>query len=254
MRRPDIDQLAEMSDLDPLNLKFASIDDVAGALLGFQRTKLISRRSRIAWENGNTLPMTQEVKENRSDIVRGTFLEIYREYLPLRQALEAYSIKSVCDIGCGQGINDVFLHRDFKPDFTLVDIEETESQYHLWSEAGSGYASLDAAKRLLEENGVAGGCISTINPRKAEWAQTGHEFSLVTSLYSCGFHYPVDEYLELFVDTIEAGGLVCLDVRKGYFDKRDAAAMQLLDVSDQTVVYRDRKSVRYLFHQTRGAV
>jgi hypothetical protein len=126
MNRAEVDALADFADLDALKLRFDSIDDWACALLGFQRTKQISRRSRVDWEARKTETLLEEVKTRKESIIRGALLEIYQEYLPLKAALMPRAIKSVGDIGCGQGINNLFLHHDFKPKFTLVDIEETD--------------------------------------------------------------------------------------------------------------------------------
>jgi len=234
--RADIGTLASMDDLRSLSLNTASISDTACALLGFQRTKQISRRSRLIWENGDTSALAQEVQDRKSEIVQGAMLEIYQEYIPLKKALSGQDIKTVCDIGCGQAINDVFLQADFQPAFTLVDIEETEDQYHNWADSGSGYASLESAKNLLLENGVAAASIEMINPRKDQRDVNLETFDLVTSFYSCGFHYPVDEYIELFVNTVKAGGAVCLDIRGRYLTKGSEALSQLSAVAEMEVV------------------
>lgn len=244
-----IDQMADLSDLDSLDLRFNSIGDQACALLAFQRTKQISRKSRLSWEAGNEEAMLTEVKTRKKDIIRGAFLEIYQEYLPTRMALKSRKIASVCDVGCGQGINNVLLQHDFVSRFTLVDIEETDDQYHLWAENGSGYASLASAKSLLVENGTSAENIVTINPKKTPWDQSGHQFDLVTSLYSCGFHYPVDEYIELFLDTVRNGGAVCLDLRKNYLNRGSEMLSNLMTVGSAEVVYEDEKSTRYLFQK-----
>ena len=247
--RNAIDQIADLSDLDALGLRFDSIDDPACALLAYQRTKQISRKSRLGWEAGAQETMLTEVKERKEDIIRGAFLEIYQEYLPTRMALKSRKIASVCDIGCGQGINDVLLQNDYGPRFTLVDIEETDEQYHLWAKSGSGYASLASAKALRVENGASAGDVVTVNPKKTSWAQTGHQFDLVTSFYSCGFHYPVDEYIALFLDTVNNGGAVCLDFRNNYVNRGSDVLSSLWNAGRTDVVYEDEKSKRMLFQK-----
>ncbi len=249
LKRPDIDQIATMSDLDQLDLAYGSVSDAAAALLSYQRTKQISTSAQTAWEQGDKRPILREVKARKNEIIRGAMLEIYQEYLPLRDVLKSRKIETVCDIGCGQGINDVFLHRDFQPAFTLVDIEQTDAQYHFWSDTGSGYASLAAAEGLLLENGVAPERLRTINPRKTDWPQKGHGFDLVTSFYSCGFHYPVDEYMGLFLDTLETGGAVCVDLRKSYLAETTGGIADLQAAAETTTVYKDRKSLRLMFHR-----
>ena len=254
LTRIEVDRLADAAAIAALDLSFDCIDDAAGALLGYQRTKQISRASRTSWEAGDARPLLAEFRARRAEIVQGAALEIYREYIPLRRAIEGREIRSVCDVGCGQGINNLFVYRDFGPSFTLVDIEETDEQYHLWREAGAGYASLDAARALLVDNGVAGAAVETVNPRHRAWAQGGRGFDLVTSLYSCGFHYPIDDYLELFVDTLETGGAVCLDLRGHYLETGSPALSRLAEAGVPELVFEDTKSSRMLFRRAGGVL
>lgn len=181
--RPQIDRLASADEIRSLNLSDRALSSDAIVLLGFQRTKQISRKSRLAWKEGNTVPLQREALLRRRDIFEGALLEIYQEYLPLRQFLTDNDLRPsrIIDIGCGQALNDLFLHKDFEPHFTLVDIEETDDQYHAWSNHGSGYASLDDARALLHDNGVAGSKVVTINPRLAPDALIDLEGDLVTS-------------------------------------------------------------------------
>lgn len=247
--RDAINALADYADLEELAIQFESIDDVSCALLGYQRTKQISRQSRSAWEDGNRDVLLAEVKQNKDSIIRGSFLEIYQEYLPVMAELGSREISSVCDIGCGQGINNVFLHLDYAPSFTLVDIEHTDEQYHMWSGEGSGYASLEAAKALLLENGADPDDVTTINPTQVAWNAQDKHFNLVTSLYSCGFHYPIDDYLQLFLNTVENDGVVCLDLRRRYL-KRNSDALDALKEAAQVIeVYEDARSFRWLFRK-----
>ncbi len=192
----------------------------------------------------------QEVRARKIDIIEGALLEIYQEYVPLRQSLGEARVKRVCDIGCGQGINNVFLNIEYAPQFTLVDIEETDDQYHFWADVGSGYASLNSAKDLLVSNGAKEADVSLINPTQQDFDQTGHEFDLVTSLYSCGFHYPIDEYTELFLDTIAGGGMVILDIRKKYMKFKSPGLSHLLAQAKMGIVYEDAKSIRVKFYSS----
>ena len=250
LTRADIETLASLDDMRSLSISTDSISNTACTLLGFQRTKQISRQSRLTWETGDKALLEQEVKDRRDDIIQGAMLEIYQEYIPLKQSLAGAKIKSVCDIGCGQGINDVFLQNDFQPSFTLVDIEETDDQYHNWADSGSGYASLESAKNLLMENGVPVSSIEMVNPSKDTRDINFETFDLVTSLYSCGFHYPVDEYIDLFVNTVKKGGAVCLDIRGRYLKQGGEGLSKLRAVAEMEVVYNDNKSVRALFRKS----
>ncbi|MFN6978974.1 MAG: hypothetical protein ACK4OP_12675, partial [Gemmobacter sp.] len=171
------------------------------------------------------------------------------EYLPLRDCLRRLgrAPARAVDIGCGQAITDAFLWRDFGADLTLVDIEETPDQYHAWAAAGSGYAALADAQAFLIGNGVPAASVTTINPRQPG-ARIPTSTDLAMSLFSCGFHYPIAEYAELFCATVEAGGAVVLDLRLRYLRRPDAALARLMALAGtQEQVFRLEKSERILF-------
>ncbi|WP_420557155.1 hypothetical protein [Roseovarius sp.] len=224
----------------------APMSDEAIALLGYQRTKQISPRSRKSWEAGNPVPLRQEARERRDTIFAGALAEMWVEYLPLRSHLRDNGIApaSVIDIGCGQALPDLFLHHDFKPRFTLVDIERTDEQYHNWAGSGAGYASLDEATALLHGNGVAKTKVKPINPLKTPEAMAGLKADMLISFYSCGFHYPVDDYADLMRAVLEAGGTVCLDLRKRYLRRMPDTLARLLEAGRRTDLFEDPRSFR----------
>jgi len=233
-------------ELEKLKIQTASLTDEAIMLIGFQRTKQINKKIQDAWRAGNTQPMADEVRARRGEIVAGALQEVWREYVPVREYLFENGLhpKQVADVGCGAGINDIFLACDYSPDFTLIDIEQTEDQYHGWADTGSGYASLTSARAWLEENGVSPESIETINPLRAPGRMEDIQPDLVTSLYSCGFHYPLDDYLPMFLRAVSAGGVVILDIRERYWQRKPDALEQLCLAGEVNEIYRDVRSVR----------
>ena len=231
-------------ELARLDLKTETLANADVMLIGFQRTKQISKASRQAWETGDTAPMAAEVDTRHQAIIEGALAEIWQEYLPLRDYLNSEGLRPthVADVGCGAAINDLFLAHDFDCSFTLIDIEETPTQYHGWADSGAGYASLDSAQALLRANGVTES--TAINPKQSPDAVADVKADLATSLYSCGFHYPVDGYLDLFGRVIGSGGTVVLDLRGRYYRRRQGGLAQLLDMGNVTELYHDERSVR----------
>lgn len=232
-------------------LSGAAISHRGLMLLGYQRTKQISRRARLAWEAGDPAPLDAEIRARGAAVFDGAAAEIHGEYLPVRAALTARgrSPARVIDIGCGQAINDAFLHRDFGSAITLVDIEDTPAQYHAWAAEGSGYAALADAVAFLVANGVPEDRITAINPVREPGRMAGLGADLVTSLFSCGFHYPVGAYGDLFCNTVSSGGLVLLDLRRRYLKRPDAALERLMAAAGGRMesVLKMEKSERILF-------
>ena len=238
-----------MNDLDAMGITGQSIPVAALMLLGYQRSKQISPRARRAWEAGDRSVLEAEARSRGAAIFRGALAEVFEEYKPLRRALimAGRNPGHVIDIGCGQALNDALLYKDFGCAITLIDIEETPAQYHNWNDAGSGYASLDAARGFLLENGVPE--VVTINPPRQPETPKNPRGDLGTSLISCGFHYPVGDYLELFLDTVKSGGAVVLDLRNRYLRKPDPALARLLAETRQTAIEGfEKKAQRTMFH------
>ncbi|RMD91297.1 MAG: hypothetical protein D6811_09250 [Alphaproteobacteria bacterium] len=223
-----------------------SAQDVA--LVGYQRTRHVTRAARLAWEQGDRRPMLALARQRRDAILAGALEEMYAQYLPLRAALAEVELRParVIDIGCGQALGDVFLERDFAPHFILVDIEESGEQYHGWAKEGAGYASLAAARAYLMANGVAEGRIRTVNPRSEELGVTPRAGDLVISTYSCGFHYPVDDYVEMMLETVAAGGAVCIDLRNRYARRGEPALSRLLEAGVVRTLFTEERSRRVL--------
>jgi hypothetical protein len=218
-------------------------------LLGFQRTKQISRRSRLAWEAGDPAPLDAEIRERGAAVFDGAAAEIHAEYVPIRDCLRRLGRHParVIDIGCGQAINDAFLWRDFAPDIILVDIEETPAQYHHWAAEGSGYAALSDSVAFLVANGVPADRVAAINPLRAPERMERLAADLVTSLFSCGFHYPIGSYADLMGATIAGGGAVILDLRLRYLRRPDPALERLMAAGRMETIIRLEKSERVIF-------
>ncbi|GAB4533252.1 MAG: hypothetical protein Tsb0024_02500 [Ruegeria sp.] len=244
--RHTLGTLASEQDVKAFGFTDDTLPDAVIALLGFQRTKQISKHAREAWMVGNRAPLMAEVVERRSEIFNGALLEVLQEHIPLRRFLAERKIqpRSIVDIGCGQALPTLFLLRDHSPKLTLVDIEHTDEQYHSWARSGSGYSSLTHARDLLVNNGADPREVETLNPLNSRNAMAQVRGDLVTSFYSCGFHYPVDDYSELMVETISAGGTVCLDLRKRYLRRRPAPLDRLLSAGRMVTLYEDPRSYR----------
>lgn len=246
LTRADIDTLDVAADVAAMGISDAAVPPEVLALLGMQRTKQISPTSRRAWQAGNPDPLLIEARDRGHQIFQGALLETYREYIPLRDFIHArgFRPRQVIDIGCGQAISDLFLCRDFNPLINLIDIEETEEQYHFWADTGAGYASLDSAVAMLRDNGVPAGKITAVNPRLDAQALRAVRGNLLISFYSCGFHYPVDVYARMMTRTVERGGIVCLDLRKSYVHEAPGKLPRVLDSGEVHILYEDPRSVR----------
>lgn len=199
-----------------------SATDVAN--LALQRTEVmfntgiprIGAPSYLFWARFNSkLPLMLEARLRRQKIISGALAVITAEVAQIVARLPSEPVARLCDIGCGYAFHDVFLGRVV--DLTqihLIDIEHTDQRHHDFNRCGAGYSNLERAAALLASNAQPGKQppISTLNPQRQEM-DFSHCFDLIISLLSCGFHYPVDIYLEFFERCLAPGGQIILDLR-----------------------------------------
>ena len=137
--------------------------------------------------------------------------ETFKSYLPDACA-------SVLDIGCGMAGIDAFIDRhypDSSPDIHLLDRSRVErSVFYMFNEQAAFYTSLEVARQLLVENGIAGNRIHLHEVREGNEITASPKVDLVISLLSWGVHYPVDTYAEQVRTLLSERGIVVLDIRK----------------------------------------
>lgn len=172
-----------------------------------------------AWEAGDEGPIRGAVATLGSAIARRAAAVIHAEYLALRPHLAALAPARVADIGCGYGLLDLFIARDLGAEVVLIDIEANARRHFGFEAEGAAYTSLATARALLEANGVAREGITTLNPAREPLAAAG-TVDVALSLLSCGFHYPVDAYLDFFAGQVRAGGAIVLDLRERTADRQ----------------------------------
>jgi hypothetical protein len=86
-----------------------------------------------------------------------------------------------------------------------------------------------------------------VNPARDPAAIPKLSGDLVTSFFSCGFHYPVADYADLMAATVRSGGTVILDLRGRYLAQPDPGLKHLLDISTVTTLLDMPKSKRLAF-------
>lgn len=128
--------------------------------------------------------------DDYSKVMADYLKEVEEEYNQLKPFLPS-EIKNVLDIGCGMGGIDIFLYRDYKPKITFLDRNGIDNEvkygYHKTS---SKYCLLSETKKFVESHGVLGAKYVNID----EEPFPTEEFDLTISLFSMGFHYPLQTY------------------------------------------------------------
>ena len=147
-------------------------------------------------------------------ITIGNYLKEVDEFLKVYKIINADHLVS---IGPGNGVFETLLLKkiNFK-NILLIDIEDTKSQKHGFANKGSGYASLASTKNFLVSNGIPLETIKICNPRIHNIPK--FKFDLLFSLYSMGFHYPCDEYVDFIIENSSVNSKIIYDKRRKVID------------------------------------
>jgi len=119
----------------------------------------------------------------------------------------------ILDIGCGIAGVECLLSNNNK--IYLIDKTQTDKNiYYGYKDKTSFYNSLEIAKQNLIANGIQENNIFT---QEAEDNKIlfKEEFDLIISLISCGFHYPIETYLDQIYNKLKMGGTLIINIRKG---------------------------------------
>ncbi|MCB4456396.1 class I SAM-dependent methyltransferase [Leisingera sp. McT4-56] len=206
---------ATADPVDPATLDFSVFTDRDVANILLQRSELASSGQTIRdWLAGDEQLLLDEARGQREHILHGAVGIAGRECGFFLNSTDSIAPERAADIGCGYAFASLLLHRRYGCSIVLIDIEEGNGRHFGFEGEGAGYSSLKTARAFLEQNGVPSEKITTVNPKTDDTAALG-AFDLVISLASCGFHYPVSTYEDLFRSQISGGGGIVLDIRKG---------------------------------------
>jgi SAM-dependent methyltransferase len=179
-----------------------------------------------AWNEGDMAPIVGVAERLGQEIARRAAAVIHAEYLALQPLLAQIKPQRIADIGCGYALFDLFAARDLGAKLLLIDLESNERRHFGFAPEGAAYSSLAVARSFLERNGVAPERIATLNPSAGDPVAAG-QVDLAISFLSCGFHYPVDAYLDYFDRAVAADGCVIVDLRATSAEPQMRALAQL---------------------------
>ena len=119
-------------------------------------------------------------------------LNTFEKYLPS-------NIKNVLDIGCGLGILHILLNQKYKnkPEFFLLDKSKIDLKIKYgFNKNYESYNDLKETRNILLKNGILEEQIFIKNVD--EEININKKIDLVISLKSMGYHYPIENYTNLF--------------------------------------------------------
>lgn len=173
---------------------------------------LFPQRTRLETEYALTRESTQE------DVDAAITKMIQKDYLMVNDYLPT-KCGSILDIGCGLALSDVALYNHYKnnynkkPNIFLLDKNEFDTtKISGFNKEYKGYNSMDAAHDILTTNGVDSDKINLYETDNFDELYD-KKYDIISSFLSCGWHYDVSTYMDLFDKTLSDTGVLILDIR-----------------------------------------
>ena len=123
------------------------------------------------------------------------------------------TIERLIDVGAGMGGVDVLLFKYYNgvPDLVLLDADRVdEGITYGFSARPSAYSKKSEVKEFLISNGVPRDKFTCIK----QFPAPSHQYDLILSLISCGFHYPLSVYMSNIKAGLKPEGVLIIDIRK----------------------------------------
>ena len=199
-----------------------------------------------AWERGETAGLDNVIQDLGAKLAQRSVDVLYGEYLKIRPLLRIISPKKFADIGCGYGVFSYFIAKDFKSTAYLIDLEENDERHFGFEASASAYSNLNKAAAFLRSNGIAKTKAVPLNPEKDDLSKVKN-IDFAISTIACGFHFPVDVYMQFFTESVRPGGAIVLDLRKS---ESQSQRQTLSSIGDVMIIEQARKYHRVLVHKT----
>lgn len=127
--------------------------------------------------------------------------------------------KKIVDIGCGLGVVDAILARDWKiDDIVLIDGDGSGEKHGEYREGGKPWNNVRTAVEFVRTNATRDCRINSriaMTPTDLGWSLALlADTDLLISLKSWGLHYPVSMYLHTACHITAPGALLVIDLHK----------------------------------------
>ena len=126
-------------------------------------------------------------------------------------------VNYILDIGSGLGIIDIYLNNHFNniPKFTLIDKTRLEKKVSYgFDSQGQFYNNFDLTLDFLKDNGIDRERINLIDVDSKE--AVDKNFDIVISLLSMGYHYPINQYLDILTKHTHKNTIFIFDIADEY--------------------------------------
>ena len=188
-------------------------------LLLLQRIDLISEKQRTIRKKFGRFLFTnffvnffisqKEIENKINDDFLKEFNSI-KSYLPK-------SSKNILDIGCGLGVINIYLNDYYskKSYFTLIDKNYVDKKVaYGFNNNSESYNKLEITKDILILNGFKIEQLQLIDAD--ENFVLNNKYELIISLFSMGYHYPIENYIDIIKKISTKSTKVIFDLSMEY--------------------------------------
>ena len=169
-------------------------------LLLLQRIDLISEKQRFIRKKFGRFLFTN-LLVNFFISQKEIEIKINEEFLKEFNSIKNYlpnNPKNILDIGCGLGAINVFLNDYYlkKCNFTLIDKNYVDKKVSYGFDNNSeSYNKLEITKDFLVFNNFNAKQLNLINAD--EYFELKQKYKLIISLFSMGYHYSIENYIDI---------------------------------------------------------
>lgn len=195
-----------------------------------------------AWSEGDETALLKIAEEKNTVLAERALTSIGDESTRIFDALGDFTPRSMADIGCGYGFFSWHVAQRFNPRLILIDLEENDHRHFGFSNEGAAYSSLERAAAFVRSNCSDDVDITTLNPEETDPQDIGM-VDMAVSLLACGFHFPVDSYLDFFRNNVTPGGKIILDLRQRKLDSQIETLSSLGEIAIIDDVWKNRSRV-----------
>lgn len=136
---------------------------------------------------------------------------IHKDYRDICTSLGPLSDSSfVCDIGCGMAGIDVEISLMNNPSFILVDGSGFQPRYGFKDDTAF-YNDKQILGQFMSVNNVRHEIFNASSGK--DLPVFSPKIDVIISLLSCGYHYPVETYLEWIKSNLSPAGRLIIDLR-----------------------------------------
>ena len=188
-------------------------------LLLLQRIDLISDKQRIIRKKFGRFLFTNFFVNffiSQKEIENKINDEFLKEFNSIKNYLPKNS-KNILDIGCGLGVINIYLNDYYskKSYFTLIDKNYVDKKVSYgFNNNSESYNKLEITKDFLILNGFKTKQLKLINAD--ENFVINNKYELIISLFSMGYHYPIENYIDIIKKNSTKSTKVIFDLSMEY--------------------------------------